>query len=138
MAKLKEYEKYIGIDVIYELELFAKKLKGISIQNINSTFAGGGVAEILTRMIPLLQELGVNASWDIIKGEEKFFDVTKKMHNALHGKQVEYSKDEIDIYLQTNESNAKSLNLSGDIMFIHDPQPCALIKKKKSLGNKWI
>ena len=138
MAKLKEYEKYIGIDEIYELELFAKKLKNISIQNINSTFVGGGVAEILTRMIPLLQELGVNAHWDVIKGEEKFFDVTKKMHNALHGKQVEYTKDEIDIYLQTNEENAKRLNLSGDIIFIHDPQPCALIKKKKSLGNKWI
>ena len=60
------------------------------------------------------------------------------MHNALHGKQVEYTKDEIDIYLQTNEDNAKSLNLSSDIMFIHDPQPCALIKKKKTLGNKWI
>lgn len=138
MAKLKEYEKYIGIDVIYELELFAKKLKNISIQNINSTFVGGGVAEILTRMIPLLQELEVNVSWSVIKGEEKFFDVTKKMHNALHGKQVEYTKDEIDIYLQTNEDNAKSLNLSSDIMFIHDPQPCALIKKKKTLGNKWI
>ncbi|MEK6552090.1 MAG: glycosyltransferase [Bacteroidota bacterium] len=138
MAKLKEYEKYIGIDVIYELELFAKKLKNISIQNINSTFVGGGVAEILTRMIPLLQELGVNASWDVIKGEEKFFDVTKKMHNALHGKQVEYTKDEIDVYLNTNEENAKKLNLNSDIMFIHDPQPCALIKKKKTLGNKWI
>ena len=138
MAQLKEYEKYIGIDEIYELELFAKKLKNTSIQNINSTFVGGGVAEILTRMIPLLQELGVNAYWDVIKGEEKFFDVTKKMHNALHGKQVEYTKDEIDIYLQTNEENAKRLNLSGDIIFIHDPQPCALIKKKKSLGNKWI
>ena len=98
MAKLKEYENFVGIDVIYELELFAKKLKNISIQNINSTFVGGGVAEILTRIIPLLQELGVNASWDIIKGEEKFFDVTKKMHNALHGKQVEYWKDEIDTY----------------------------------------
>ncbi len=138
MAKLKEYEKYIGIDEIYELELFAKKLKNISIQNINSTFVGGGVAEILTRMIPLLQELGVNAHWDVIKGEEKFFDVTKKMHNALHGKHVEYTKDEIDIYLQTNEENAKRLNLNSDIIFIHDPQPCALIKKKKSLGNKWI
>jgi len=138
MAKLKEYEKYIGIDEIYELELFAKKLKNISIQNINSTFVGGGVAEILTRMIPLLQELGVNAHWDVIKGEEKFFDVTKKMHNALHGKQVEYTKDETDIYLQTNEENAKRLNLNSDIIFIHDPQPCALIKKKKSLGNKWI
>lgn len=138
MVKLKEYEKYVGVDVIDELELYASKLSGVVVQNINSTAVGGGVAEILTRMIPLLQELGVNAFWDVIKGGEKFFEVTKKMHNALHGQSVTYTKEEIDLYLQTNEMNAREMDLKGDIMLIHDPQPCALIRKKSDVGQQWI
>jgi trehalose synthase len=138
MVKLNEYEKYVGADVIYELELYASKLSGVVIQNINSTAVGGGVAEILARMIPLIQELGVNACWDVIKGGEKFFEITKKMHNALHGKNVIFTKDEIDLYLETNEINANTMDLKGDIMFIHDPQPCALIRKKRSSDQQWI
>jgi trehalose synthase len=138
MAKLNEFEKYVGADVLYELELYAEKLSGITIQNINSTAVGGGVAEILTRMIPLMQELGVNASWDVIKGGEKFFEVTKKMHNALHGKNVIFSKDEIDLFLETNEMNISHMDLNSDIMLIHDPQPCALIRKKGSTNQQWI
>ena len=138
MVKLKEYEKYVGVDVIDELEFYASKLSGVKIQNVNSTSVGGGVAEILTRMIPLLQELGVNAFWDVIKGGEKFFEVTKKMHNALHGQSVTYTKEEIDLYLETNEINAREMDLKGDIMFIHDPQPCALIRKKSDVNQQWI
>lgn len=138
MVKLKEYKKYVGVDVIDELELYASKLSGVVVQNINSTSVGGGVAEILARMIPLLQELGVNASWDVIKGGEKFFEVTKKMHNALHGQSVTYTKEEIELYLQTNEMNAHEMDLKGDIMFIHDPQPCALIRNKSNFSQQWI
>ena len=138
MAKLREYEQYVGSDVIDELELYAGKLQNISIQNINSTAVGGGVAEILTQMIPLLKELGVNACWDVIKGGEKFFEVTKKMHNALHGQQVTFTRDEIDLYLYTNEQNRNEMELKRDIIFIHDPQPCALVLAKKSNGNRWI
>ena len=138
MALLNEYEKYIGSDFIYELELLANRLSGVIIQNINSTKVGGGVAEILTRMIPILQELGVNAHWDVITGDESFFEVTKKMHNALHGQNVKFTKEEIEIYLYTNERNANQLELNGNIMFIHDPQPCALIRRKKEGEQKWI
>ncbi|HUS99521.1 MAG TPA: glycosyl transferase family 1, partial [Candidatus Thermoplasmatota archaeon] len=88
MIKLRDYEPIVGSDIIDELELCASKLSEVSIQNVNSTAVGGGVAEILMRMIPLLQELGIKASWDVIKGGEKFFEVTKKIHNALHGQIV--------------------------------------------------
>jgi trehalose synthase len=138
MVKIKDYEQYVGADVIYELELYAAKLSDITIQNINSTAVGGGVAEILSRMIPLLQELGVNVTWDIIKGDSRFFEITKKMHNALHGKAIRFSDEEIELYLQTNEVNAQQLPLDSDIVFIHDPQPCALIRNKKSKGQQWI
>jgi trehalose synthase len=138
MPELREYEQFVGSDVIEELELYAGKLKNISIQNINSTAVGGGVAEILMNMIPLLKELGINAKWDVIKGGEKFFLFTKKMHNALHGQKENFLEEEFSNYLETNEANANQLDLQGDIIFIHDPQPCALIKQRDKTGNKWI
>lgn len=135
---IKNYEQIVGKDVIDELFIIAEKLKGKSIQNINSTAVGGGVAEILNRMIPLLQNLGVNASWDVIKGGDKFFNITKKIHNGLHGVDVSLTDDEIEIFLETNRQNAKELNLYGDILFIHDPQPIALIEKKQEIWKKWL
>lgn len=138
MPLLKDYEQYVGAEVVEELKLIAARLSGTTVQNINSTAVGGGVAEILMRMVPLLQELGVNAQWDVIRGGERFFEVTKKMHNALHGQRVSFTDEEIAIYLSTNEANSKDLNLYGDIIFVHDPQPCALIRKKPDIGKKWI
>lgn len=79
MAKITEYESIVGPHTIEELKLLAGKLQGKLIQNINSTAVGGGVAEILNRMVPLLQELGVDTRWDFIKGGEDFFNVTKKI-----------------------------------------------------------
>lgn len=138
MATLKDYEQFVGKEVIEELRLVANPLSGVSVQNVNSTAVGGGVAEILMRMVPLLQELGVSAFWDVIKGGERFFEVTKKMHNALHGQHVEFSQQEIDLFVETTEMNAREMNLHGDIMFIHDPQPCGLVRRKSDLGRKWI
>ena len=85
MAKIEDYSPIAGREVIDELRCLAERLKGKLVQYINSTAVGGGVAEILTRMVPLLNELGVDSRWDVIKGGEEFFDVTKKFHNALHG-----------------------------------------------------
>jgi trehalose synthase len=137
MLTIRNYAPVVGSDVIDELELFASRLSGKVIQNINSTAVGGGVAEILIRMIPLLKDIGVDARWDVIKGDEKFFQVTKKMHNALHGSKVNFSKEEIEIFIETNKMNAASMNLLGDIMFIHDPQPIGLVEKKVK-DQKWI
>ncbi|MBI4387542.1 MAG: glycosyltransferase [Candidatus Omnitrophica bacterium] len=136
---LKEYEPVIGSQVIEELHLLAEKTKGWTIQNINSTSVGGGVAEILNRMIPLLQELGVNARWDVIKGGEKFYRVTKKFHNALHGKEEEIGQEDFDVFLETGEMNKKMMELSnGEVCFIHDPQPITLVDQRESSAKKWI
>src|SRR5512135_3370745 len=85
-AKIEDYEPIVGRGYIEELRLLGNRLSGKVIQNINSTFVGGGVAEILSHLVPLCNQLGVNIQWDIIKGTGPFFDVTKKFHNALHGK----------------------------------------------------
>jgi trehalose synthase len=138
MPELKEYLPIAGQDVVDELSFLSGKLSGKIIENINSTAVGGGVAEILSRMIPLLRELGVDARWEVIKGNEKFFYITKKMHNALHGIDEKISPEEYKFFLEVNNQNAREMNLYGDIIFIHDPQPIALVEKKKELGKKWL
>ncbi|MBU0503172.1 MAG: glycosyltransferase [Candidatus Omnitrophota bacterium] len=136
MAKIDEYIPVVGKSVIDDLKLLAEKLKGRVIQHVNSTAVGGGVAEILNRMIPILKELGVDTRWDLIKGGEQFFEVTKKFHNALHARPEAIFQRDFDIFMETSERNIEEANIYGDIVFIHDPQPIALVKKKST--NKWI
>ena len=137
-AKIQNYIPIVGRSTIEELMALAGRLSGKVIQNINSTFTGGGVAEILTRMVPLLNQLGVDATWKTIKGSEEFFSVTKKLHNALHGRKEHISSEDFSLFLEVNKKNIEELKFQGDIVFIHDPQPIALIAKKKELGEKWI
>jgi len=136
MAKIEEYIPLVGQAVIDDLRLLGERLKGKVIQHINSTPVGGGVAEILNRMVPLLRELEVDAKWDVIKGGEQFFEVTKKFHNALHGRAEEITKRDFEVFMEISQQNIESINTYGDIVFIHDPQPIALIKKKAV--NKWL
>ena len=136
MAKIEEYIPIVDESVIDDLRLLADKLKGRVIQHINSTPVGGGVAEILSRMVPLLRGLGVDTKWDVMKGSERFFEVTKKFHNALHGRPAEINKCDFDLFMETSRDNLNEVDIYGDIVFVHDPQPIALIKKKAQ--NKWI
>jgi len=138
MSKIRDYAPIAGESTIEELFLLAERLKGKMIQNINSTAVGGGVAEILIRMLPLLRDLGVNAAWSVIKGDEKFFHITKKMHNALHGVDVAIGTNELDYFIDVNRQNMQEIMADADILFIHDPQPIALVEEKDALGRKWI
>jgi trehalose synthase len=138
MLHIDEYSPIVGKAYIDELFLLAEKLRGKLIQHINSTAVGGGVAEILTRMIPLLKQLGVDTRWDVIRGNEKFFNITKKIHNALHGARVPVSMDEFNFFREVNQENAQAMDFPGDILFIHDPQPIGLVEKKQEIGKKWL
>ena len=138
MVKLEEYEPIAGKGVIGEIRLLAERLKGRSVQHINSTAVGGGVAEILNRMVPLLRECGVDARWDVIKGGEQFFNATKKIHNALHGADEEISGDMWDIFWETGKRNSEEIPCASDIVFVHDPQPIAMVNQKDGRRNKWI
>jgi trehalose synthase len=89
-------------------------------------------------MVPLLNDLAVDARWEVIKGGEKFFSITKKFHNALHGKSESFSKEDLQVYLETVQSNVPNLSLNADIVFVHDPQPAALIDEKVKYNNRWI
>jgi trehalose synthase len=136
MNQLEAYIPIVGSSTIDELLLLAERLRGVSIQNINSTAVGGGVAEILTRMLPLLKQLGVDARWDVIRADEEFFEVTKKMHNALHGVEASISEAEYEAFLEVNRMNAAEMEF-GDIVFVHDPQPIGLITHRSPRARHW-
>jgi trehalose synthase len=136
MAKVEDYIPIVGQSLIDDLRLLGERLRGKVIQHINSTPVGGGVAEILNRMVPMLRELGVDTKWDVIKGGEQFFEVTKKFHNALHGRAEEITQMDFEIFMETSQQNIENVNTYGDVVFVHDPQPIALIRKK--VANKWL
>jgi trehalose synthase len=138
MPLLNDYKDIVGQDVIEELRVLADRLKGLTVKNINSTAVGGGVAEILHRMVPLLRELNLDARWDVIKGGERFFQITKNIHNALHGSDVSLSQDDFDFFIETNRANLENIACDCEIMFIHDPQPIGLIESRRHDTQKWL
>ena len=134
--------QYSGIAPKGDLQLIhnlCKKLKGKSFLHVNSTREGGGVAEILNRMIPLLQDLGIDARWEVIEGDARFFDFTKKTHNALQGNTEKFTKKMWDYYYEVNKRNKKNLDLKADAVLIHDPQPAPLIDFRPRSGKSiWL
>ncbi|BCB95437.1 glycosyl transferase family 1 [Dissulfurispira thermophila] len=131
--------QYSGISPKGDLILLHKlgeKLNNRSFLHINSTRAGGGVAEILHRMIPLLKDIGIDARWEVIEGDERFFDITKKIHNSIQGNFENITEDMWHYHYEVNRINAERLNLDADAILIHDPQPAPLIEFRKS--GIWI
>lgn len=129
------FNQYLGISPksdLLLLQMLGAKLNKRSFLHINSTREGGGVAEILQRMIPILRELGIDARWEVIQGDSKFFDITKKIHNALQGNPEKITKKMWQYHYEVNRKNAEKLNLEADAVLIHDPQPAPLITFKKT------
>jgi trehalose synthase len=135
---LDSYVLLLGASEIDELRALAAQLSGRTVQMVNSTAMGGGVAEILNRLIPLIQELGLRPRWDVITGGEDFFEVTKAFHNALHGEPYQARKESFDLFLATNEMNRKRLEFDCEFTVIHDPQPVALIEARTRQEGHWI
>ncbi len=134
---LDDYAVLLGAGEIDELRVLAKPLRGRSIEMINSTAVGGGVAEILNRLLPLAEELDLNMRWDVMTGGDDFYGVTKSFHNALHGAPYHADQKDFEIFLACNERNRVRLPLDAEFMIIHDPQPAALIDGRKKNGNHW-
>jgi trehalose synthase len=138
---LDEYAKIVGYDVINQLCQIAQPLKGLKILHINSTKLGGGVAEILFKMVPLMQEIGIDAKWSTIEGDPHFYQCTKNFHNAIQGNQIEIPSNQLQVYEKTNQKAAekkKDILQSADVVFIHDPQPVALINYIPNRKGKWV
>lgn len=134
---LEDYRKVTppgSVDLLYHM---SEKVKGKSLLNINSTRSGGGVAEILNRLVPMLNELEIKVGWEIMQGSEGFFKVTKAFHNALQGRDPGISDRMYQLYIEENRENAKRLTFDADMILVHDPQPAALIDYGDRAG-KWV
>jgi len=136
--KLKDYAKVTRPQNFEEILLLGEKLRGKTVKMVNSTAVGGGVAEMLHRVVPLFNELGIEMKWDVIKGSGDFFNATKAFHNALHGKEEDIRPEMFKIHEKTNDDNLRNMSFDEDIIVIHDPQPVGLIKAKDRSRSKWV
>jgi trehalose synthase len=134
---IDDYDSVIGKAEVTELRTLAARLRGRSVQMVNSTAVGGGVAEILNRMVPLMHELEIPVRWDVITGGEEFFAITKAFHNALHGEGYHLSDQSFKTFLANAEQNRARLHFDCDFTMIHDPQPAALIDARPKNGGHW-
>ena len=140
-APLAGYEAIAGSSAVAQLRRLGEKLGGVRVVHVSSTREGGGVAEILEWMVPLMGDVGVDASWEVIHGTPRFFEITKAVHNGLQGKAVDMSKKDWRIYQDDNEKNAERLRPileEADVVVIHDPQPAYLLKLCPGRKGKWI
>jgi trehalose synthase len=137
-TNVENYRPLVGDELIDEVRALARELNGLRVCHINSTPFGGGVAELLSRYLPLVQALGVTAEWHLIHGQPEFFAVTKSFHNALQGGHYRLQDEERALYLHVNEQSAKLLEMEYDLFMIHDPQPAAIRHFAGPRGAKWI
>lgn len=138
---LEKYAEVAGRDVVEHLRQLARPLKGLRLVHVNSTRTGGGVAEILLKMVPLMQELGIDIRWEVITGETTFYECTKSFHNAMQGNDVHIPEQYLKIYEETNRQTADALEeglQNADVVLVHDPQPAALIDSFPNRKGKWV
>jgi trehalose synthase len=140
---LEDYRPVIGDDRVEEIRALAASLAGARILHINSTSFGGGVAEILATLVPLMNDVGLRAEWQVIHGSDEFYQVTKLMHNSLQGMYVDWRPELREIWLDNNHRNADLFDETYDFVIVHDPQPAAipaLLREASSqhAAGKWV
>lgn len=138
---LARYEEIVGDIVIDHLRQLARPLQGMKVVHINSTRVGGGVAEILSWLVPLKKELGLDVTWDLISGDQDFYQCTKSFHNGLQGKPMVIPQQLLTSYERTNAENAERMRKTleeADFVFIHDPQPAPLLHCCPDRKGKWV
>ena len=135
--RLDDYREIVGQELLEKIRVKAQHLKNASVVHVNATSLGGGVAEILNSMVPLMNDVGIRTDWRVLHGKPEFFEVTKKFHNALQGQRLEFDEEELELYRFTNEMFARFAYLDHDFVIIHDPQPCALVRYASHIAP-WI
>jgi trehalose synthase len=128
VTQIEDYEPLVGAEVIQRIRDKADKLKGLRVANFNSTYYGGGVAEIISSLTLLMNSLGLRTEWRVIQGTADFFSITKKMHNALQGAEIDLSTIKKEIFEQVIYENSLRNFLDHDFIIVHDPQPLPLIE----------
>lgn len=135
---LDDYINIVGKKEIEEIKRLALPLMEKKVIHINATSYGGGVAEILSTLVPLMKDVGLEAEWQVIKGSDDFFSVTKAIHNGLQGMDVSFTEEMEEIFLKNNQLNEKLFEDEYDFVVIHDPQPVAILNYRREKIGKWI
>jgi trehalose synthase len=134
---LDAYAPIVGAGAIREIRSLASYLKGAVVQHVNSTAVGGGVAELLVTLVPLMRDVGLDAQWDVITATPEFFQMTKAIHNNLHGAREELSPQAIKTFWDVTQRNVGVLRRDADFECIHDPQPLGLVKERGG-KTRWL
>lgn len=137
MKHLEDYRDIVGDEIISKIFRKSKGLYGKKFLHVNSSYQGGGVAEILNHLVPLMSDLGIEVDWRVIHGHHDFFNITKKFHNALQGEEINFSRLKRSVYTETNEQFTTYANIDHDAVIIHDPQPLPLVRYFKK-RQPWI
>jgi trehalose synthase len=135
---LADYTHLAGRPLIQEIRDLAEDLKGLSVLHLSATAFGGGVAEILYTLVPLMKDVGVEAEWEVMLGREEFYNATKRLHNALQGNPDSLTEEEWKIYERYNALNATEISGQWDVIIVHDPQPAAIKQHVPDQGKTWI
>jgi trehalose synthase len=141
---LSAYRGIVPEGILTEVRKQASRLQGVRVLHLNATPYGGGVSELLRSLVPLLNDLGLKADWKVITGDDGFFRATKALHNGLQGAVDDLSEHERAAYRLTSERNARELDEGADhsapydVIFVHDPQPAALLSLHGKGQARWI
>jgi len=127
IARLKDYERFVGAEAIERIRKKASQIQDLHVVNVNSTYYGGGVSQILSSLTLLMNSLGIKTGWRVVHGPPDFFSITKKIHNALQGGKINLSDRKMKIYEQVIYENAIRNHLDHDVVIVHDPQPLPII-----------
>jgi len=123
---LDEYRTIVGDEEIAATRALAEPLRGALVLHVNATAFGGGVAEMLSTLVPLLRDVGIDAEWQVLHGADEFFKVTKAFHNGLQGMDLSLTEEMKEIWRRYNQKNAEAFEGGYDFVVVHDPQPAGL------------
>lgn len=135
---LERYRSIVGDDVVAEIRDLAHDLRDLRVLEVSATATGGGVAEMLSSLVPLQRDVGIDAQWELITADRAFFETTKKIHNGLQGMEVELTTAEREDYLAHNRAHAARLADQWDVVVVHDPQPAAIRHFAPERGGSWV
>ena len=135
--RLNDNEEFAGLETIDRIKKKSKTLKSLRAAHVNSTYSGGGVAQLLSSLTILMTNVGIKTEWRVIQGPSDFFRVTKKIHNALQGGEISLTDREMELYEEVIYENSIRIHLNHDIVIIHDPQPLPMINHYRRTGP-WI
>jgi len=138
-SDVESYRSWVSDELIEEILALGRDLRGLRVCQLNATATGGGVAELLSRIVPVDIALGLSTEWRVIYGDKEFFAITKSLHNALQGADLNLTQEARQVYLKHNQLSAEMLNEDYDVFVVHDPQPAAIRHFKDSRHQrKWI